>query len=288
MRIPTAFLLTFVWLAGTASAYNWISFTVARHTQTTLSGATFDAALTDVNVRMRLDNHRCSDDTPCTAQFFRDGDVGVFGTSGDGLDNVDTQAKLDSVFAVNGWRAKVVTSLSRCAGTINPSFIGCGRCDGFGFILEDWVQGNVHVHEFGHNVLGCGHRDDCAWNIMNAVSNGQNDSVNSSECSGFGGKAYVQLCGNVYDGSGGPLTAAGGPYWVTCDVAVPAGQTLTVNAGVEIQFHLGTKITSSGSLNADGSTSRIQLYSNSQTLGFPSIKVNSQLQIANGGQLNPH
>lgn len=288
MRIPTALLLTFVWLTGTASAIDWVGFTVARHVNTTLTAATFDAALTDVNERMRLDNHRCSDDTPCTAQFFRSGAVGTFGTSGDGLDNVNSQDKLNAVFGVDDWRAKVVTSLSRCAGQDNPSFIGCGTCGAPGFILENWVEGNVHVHEYGHNVLGCGHRNDCAYNIMNAVSNGLNDSLNASECSGFGGKAYVQLCGNVYDGSGGPLTASNGPYWVTCDVTVPAGQTLTVNAGVEIQFHNGTKITSSGALNADGSAGRIQLYSNNSTLGFPSIKVNSQIQIANGGQLHPY
>jgi hypothetical protein len=287
MGMLAAIFVTLALFSGTAFGLDWVSFTVARHVQTTFVAATFDNAMNDVNRRMQLDNHSCTDDVPCTARFFRNGDIGTFGTNGDGLDVITTDTELSTVFGVTSHRTKVVTSIDRCAGMTNPSIIGCGRCDAFGYILENWVEGNVYVHEYGHNVLGCGHRNDCGWNIMNAVSNGQNNAVNASECAGFGGKAYTQLCGNVYDGSGGPLTIAGGPYWVTCNVTVPSGQVLSINPGVEIQFEQGAKITSSGQTNANGSTGRIHLYSNDLSLGFPSIKVDSQIRITNGGELLP-
>jgi hypothetical protein len=288
MRMLTALLLLLTVFAGTSSGLDWVNFTVARHVDTTFTAITIDNALNDVNQRMQLDDHDCSDDTPCTARFVRSGAVGTFGTTGDGLDVITTDPELNQVFGVTTHRAKVVTAVDRCAGTSNPSIIGCGICNGFGYILENWVGGNVHVHEYGHNVMGCGHRDDCAWNIMNSISIGTNNSVNSSECSGFGGSAYTQLCGNVYDGNGGPLTSSAGPYWVTCNVTVPAGQTLTIQPGVEIQFHQGLKITSSGTANADGSTSRIDLYSNNPSASLPSAIVDGPLEISNGGELIFH
>ncbi len=31
----------------------------------------------------------------------------------------------------------------------------------------------------------------------------------------FGGKKFTELTGNIFDGNGGPLTIANGPYWIT-------------------------------------------------------------------------
>ena len=185
--LGAAFLL----LPAMAGALDWVPFTVTRHTDTAYTAADFDNALNDVNDRLKYDNHDCSDDVPCSVRFFRSGALGTFGTSGDGLDVITTQAELNSVFNVTSHRAKVVDAVNYCAGGFNTSIIGCGRCNAFGFILEEWVQGNVHVHEYGHNVMGCGHRDDCTQNIMHSISVGDNNSVNSSECSGFGGRAYT-------------------------------------------------------------------------------------------------
>ena len=263
---------------------DWVPFTVTRHVNTTsLTNTAIDNIMTDANNRMKYDNQDCTVDVPCTVRFYRSGNVGIFGSASDGLDVIDNQDELDDVFAVNSHRVKIVDDVNYCAGGYNTSIIGCGKCDAFGYILEDWVAGNVYVHEYGHNVLGCGHRDDCAYNIMNTYSNGDNNAVNSSECSGYGGSAYTQLCGNVYDGSGGPLTAGGGPYWITCTVTIPAGRTLTISAGTEIQFEQGTKIISSGTTNADGSTSSITLYSNNESRGFPTMIVNKEIVIQNGG-----
>lgn len=263
----------------------WVNFTVTRHVNTPLADATVDNAMTDISRSLQLDNHDCVDDTPCTVRFRRGGAIGTFGNTTDGLDVITTQAELDLVFGVTTHRAKVVTSVDFCAGQFNPSIIGCGRCNNFGFIVEDWVGGTVYVHEYGHNVLGCGHRDDCTENIMNTFSTGNNNSVNASECVGFGGKSYTALCGNVYDGYGGPLTVANGPYWLTCNVTVPAGQTLTIEPGVEIQCDPGLQITSQGTATADGSVTRITIYSNNDAANFPTATVDGPLQIRDGGIL---
>ena len=54
-----------------------------------------------------------------------------------------------------------------------------------------------------------------------------------------------------------------GPYWATTDVTVPAEQTLTVEAGTEIQFKPGVSI--KGKLNANGRDGPIRLYSSCST-----------------------
>ena len=262
-----------------------VPFTVARHTDTAVTEATMDAALEDINDKIRLDNHDCPDDTPCSVRFFRSGGLGVYGGAGDGLNVITTQVELAAVFSVMTHRCKVVDAVDFCAETFNPSYIGCGRCDDYGFILEDWVGGNVYVHEFGHNVLGCGHRDDCSFNIMHSMSIGDNNSLNALECVGFGGLPYVGLCGEIYDGAGGPLTLAGGPYWVTCNITVPTGQTLTIQAGTEIQFEPGLRITSNGLVTGDGSTNTIWIYSNNAVMGFPTATISNTFQIDGGGQL---
>jgi len=269
-----------------AGDLNWVAFTATRHVNTTsFTAAVFDAAMNDVNDRLKYDNHDCTDDVPCTVRFFRSGNIGTFGTASDGLDVITTQAELDSVFGVTTHRVKVVDAVDYCAGGYNTSIIGCGRCFGFGFIVKDWGTGNVYVHKYGHNVYTCGHRDDCSHNIMHTSSTGTNNSVNKDECEGFGGNQYTQLCGNVYDGAGGPLTVVDGPYWVTCNVTVPAGRTLTIQAGVEIQFERGLRIKSDGYTSGDGSTSQIMIYSNNDDKNFPTAIVDGELVIQNGGDL---
>jgi galactitol-specific phosphotransferase system IIB component len=265
-------------------------FTVRRHVNTPFTNNDFDNEMTDLNMRLRIDNDRCND-VPCTADFQRSGNVNTFGTVTDGLDIVTTDAELQAVFAQPD-RVKVVTFISRCGGLTNPSWIGCGQCPGNSFIVESTVSGETYVHEYGHNIeihncgVDNGHRNDCAWNIMNASTDGTNDAVNQAECQDFGGKVNTILNGAVYDGNGGPLTLSEGPYWVTGDVIVPAGEILTIQPGVEIQFKHDHKITVDGTLNADGSSQRILLFSN--TLGFPSLKIDGQMQFTNGGQLYAH
>ncbi len=285
MKKMACILFFTVFSTGTCLAgLDMVPFTVTHHVDNAYQVTTFDNAMTEGNERMQYDNHDCSDDVPCSARFYRDGVLGTFGTAGDGLDVITTSAELTSVFNVTTHRAKMVTAVDYCASTYNPSYCGCGRVNGFGFIVEITEPGNVYIHEYGHNV-GLSHRDSCDENIMNTYTIGTNNSVNSSECSTFGGSAYTQLCGNVYDGSGGPLTAAAGPYWVTCNVTVPVGQVLTIQAGAEIQFHQGTRITSAGTTNGDGSSGRINLYSNNEAQNYPAAFIDGGMVISSGGAL---
>ncbi len=286
MKKLFSILCLLIYSAANCYGLDWIPFTVTRHVDTTFTQATFDNDMSVINGRLKYDNHHCIDDIPCSVRFVRSGALGTYGTSGDGLDLITTGAELDAVFNVTTHRAKMVTGIDYCSGTYNPSIVGCGKCDEFGFIVETGQPGNVFVHEYGHNVMGCGHRDDCSWNIMHSITTGNNDSLNGAECSGYGGSAYTQLCGDVYNGSGGPLTVSGGPYWLTCNVTVPAGQTLTINAGVEIQFDQGGRtIKSFGTTSGDGESSRIDIYSNNETNNFPSITVDGLLSVNNGGEL---
>ncbi len=287
MKITAFFLLIVFVIHGEncQAAMTWVPFTVTRHIDSSYSESIFDNAMMAINTRLKYDNHHCVDDVPCSVRFFRRHDLGIFGAGGDGLDIITTEDELDSVFDVTTHRAKMVTAISYCGETYNPSFVGCGKVDGFGFIVEVGQPGNTFVHEYGHNV-GLNHRDDCNMNIMNSITIGTNDSLNASECSTYGGKAYTELCGTVYNGNGGPLTESSGPYWLTCDVVVPAGQTLTLEPGTEIQFEQGGhKITSYGTTSANGESSRMIIYSNNETNNFPISIIDGPLTISNGGEL---
>jgi len=62
--------------------------------------------------------------------------------------------------------------------------------------------------------------------------------------------AQVALSGNVFDGSGGPLLS--GTVYHAASITVPAGQTLTVQAGAVVKFNPGQRWTVDGTLDVDG------------------------------------
>jgi len=96
--------------------------------------------------------------------------------------------------------------------------------------------------------------------------------------------AATELCGNVYDGDGGPLGA--GSYLVTCDVVVPQGQILTINPGAQVYFRLGFKIIANGTLFANGNPDE-PVYLASELTFHRGMKLTARLQLQNGGELKP-
>ncbi|MBN1351010.1 hypothetical protein JXJ21_16435 [candidate division KSB1 bacterium] len=97
-------------------------------------------------------------------------------------------------------------------------------------------------------------------------------------------KSYIPLSGTIFDGQGGPLTAAV-PYTVIGDVEVPSGQTLTMQPGTQIYFEPGYKIIANGLLNTIGNPNNpVLLYLNETTNG---MKVHCEFKLSNGGQFKP-
>ncbi|MEA3249538.1 MAG: hypothetical protein U9Q03_04230, partial [Patescibacteria group bacterium] len=62
--------------------------------------------------------------------------------------------------------------------------------------------------------------------------------------------AATPVSGTIPDGT--VWTSAGSPYTVEADAAVPAGATLSVEAGTRVEFAADTSLTIDGSLNVNG------------------------------------
>ncbi len=244
--------------ANAQSGASVITWVVNRHIDldTTYGNAEFDAAIAVGNLRLWMRTSTCSD-VPCTVQFARNGNVGTVGVIGDGLDEIDSQAKLNSAFALSG-RVKVVDAVDRCAGVDNDTFWGCGQTPGSSFIVETIVPGDVYVHEYGHN-MNLGHRNTCTGNIMDEHSNGLNYAVDSNECTTLGGRVFTELNGPV----SGTLTATNNPYWISGDAYVSNGQVLTLGSGVLIQVNSGEGIRAPGTgrMVATAGASPIRMFS---------------------------
>lgn len=95
----------------------------------------------------------------------------------------------------------------------------------------------------------------------------------------------ITLCGEIWDGNGGPLV--GKCYLVTCNVVVPKDKTLTIEPGVKIYFRPGFKITVNGMLNANGNLDNpIYLTSGGDVGHCNEMKLNCGLRLQNGGSSN--
>lgn len=95
----------------------------------------------------------------------------------------------------------------------------------------------------------------------------------------------TDLQGEVCDGDGGPLTPSGSPYFVIGDVTVPEGDTLTIQAGAQVRFVSGYKITANGTLNASGTSANpIYLIRAEDSTG---TRLYSDLQLQNGAYFKP-
>jgi len=108
-----------------------------------------------------------------------------------------------------------------------------------------------------------------------------------------GGAFRTALCGNVYDGNGGPLQS-NSRYRLNCNVTVPAGQKLTANPGAPVAFESGKKITAidanpSNGLVVNGTVAQpVCLLSenvNPQAPGIHGVRVRGQIRVRNGGEI---
>ncbi len=242
-----------------------VTFTVAKHASITdleYDAAYFDEKMEDATDRVNLYDTHCygtaMDDLPCAILFERDGALSTFGSNGDGLETIDTAAEENAVFNVNA-DVIVVDDIRRCGNLTGGSIIGCGNLNRRRFIVERDVPADVYVHEYGHNMGLLDQDDGCTYAIMHATSD-ITDTLTSDQCTAMRGHPFEVLPHDASDRGAGPLTYDTGPYWADTDITIPAGQTLTVQSGTEIQFEPGVSIR--GRLIADGRTGAIRLYSN--------------------------
>jgi hypothetical protein len=106
-----------------------------------------------------------------------------------------------------------------------------------------------------------------------------------------GGVSYhTILCGNAYDGNGGPLASN---YYVSCDIVVPASQRLTAISPSLLQFDRGRKITAwdaspgNGFIVNGSPTNPVRLFTLSADphATHRGIVVSSQLRLRQGGSI---
>jgi len=200
--------------------------TFALHPDSAIPTATVDSALqTGTRLLQRCDATPAADqDVACGVTLRRSGGIGTFGTTGDGLDVITTDAEMNTVIADGAARVKIVTSISACGGQINPSIIGCGFVGASGIVSESGLgvtlMGEELTHEFGHN-QGLGHRGDPGQPpkvgnpLMQNPLGGRNE-VNIAECA-------------AYHASGvdiGPNDPVNFPPNITC----PLGRTVECSA----------------------------------------------------------
>jgi hypothetical protein len=169
--------------------------TFSLHPDSTISAATIDSALVfGSRLLQRCDATPAPDqDVACGITLRRSGGIGTFGAAGDGLDVITTDAEMTTVIGDSSARIKVVTSISACGGSINPSIIGCGFVGGVGIVSESGLGVNLTgeelTHEFGHN-QGLGHRGDpgqppAIGNPFMQNPLGGRNEVNLMECAAY-------------------------------------------------------------------------------------------------------
>jgi parallel beta-helix repeat protein len=91
----------------------------------------------------------------------------------------------------------------------------------------------------------------------------------------------TDVSGPIFDGSGGPWNLSGSPYIIIGNIVVPAGETLTIEPGVDVKFDGYYRIYVEGNISAIGNeTDMINITSNSLT---PAPKDWDRIQINHSG-----
>src|SRR5215813_270221 len=157
------------------------NLTFAAHVDTVFTGPTgLDHAS---KVLQRCDAIVTADqDTACNITFAQQGEIGTFGTAGDGLDVITTADELNAVLNNNVAYVKVVTSIEFCDG-VPGTFSGCALTNGTSMVivagLDENTTGDVIAHQFGHN-KGLADRTTPGNPLMSPTPGG--DEVNQAEC----------------------------------------------------------------------------------------------------------
>jgi hypothetical protein len=140
-------------------------------------------------------------DVACCITMTRSGPGGTAGTPGDGLDIIDSFGELAALRG-DGIRVKVVREINYCGGP-GTNIIGCAERPGDDIVVVRTslsVEAVLWIHEYGHNV-GLPHIDDGS-NIMYMSDNGQNSTLNASQCNRYHfplGPATLSLTGTCED-----------------------------------------------------------------------------------------
>lgn len=113
----------------------------------------------------------------------------------------------------------------------------------------------------------------------------------ANNCTRFAGDASLtvvpvvtrSLCGNIYNGSGGPLNQNARRHYIRCDIYSSAGQTLTIGPGADLIFLNDSELTANGTIEADGSTGQIRLVSESNESN--GMEFTGELEMRSGGEI---
>jgi hypothetical protein len=166
-----------------------------------MTDSRLDSALGRANLRAGSSNY--SGDVGCCITFSRLGTAGTFGSPGDGLNSVDTNAELSAVIGNGVARVKVVADLNYCGGP-GSNIIGCGNTPGNGIVVVRLGnltnEGVLWAHEYGHNA-GLGHAGSFR-RIMYGALHGSNDGLTQNECNSYHSPPFAFLTNPVITDTG--------------------------------------------------------------------------------------
>lgn len=151
------------------------TLTFKKHVATTgFTDADATAMLTYATQILQSCDNATNDeqDVACAVSFERSGSVGAFGSVGDGLDVINTEAELSAVLNDASAFIKVVTSIeSVCGLPPGSGAFGCARTPGSTMVIRAGdpvnIIGETFAHEFGHT-RGLNHRP--SPNVANPVN----------------------------------------------------------------------------------------------------------------------
>ena len=159
------------------------SITYANHPAVTnpMTDTRLDQVFAESNLRAGRADY--TDDVACCITLSRLDTAKTFGTSGDGLDIIDTGSELSAVLGNGISRVKVVRAINDCGGP-GSNIIGCAWTPGHGMALVRMSSiGNesiLWIHEYGHNT-GLSHSGNPS-HLMYRSLNGSNRGLTSTQC----------------------------------------------------------------------------------------------------------